>query len=147
MQLVVVCLLGWVFLDQAKMFADKFAKGADLDNMGRSVGGAFAQAGKKAASATAKAGKAVGKAGLQVGDHFVGSRLRQMRNNYRINKVKNGADRSTTDADGNKVFERTTRNFLGQKVTRLVTVGPDGKELSSAIICAMPPTNIVWKKS
>ncbi len=131
MQLVVVCLLGWVFLDQAKMFADKFAKGADLDNMGRSVGGAFAQAGKKAASATAKAGKAVGKAGLQVGDHFVGSRLRQMRNNYRINKVKNGADRSTTDADGNKVFERTTRNFLGQKVTRRVTVGPDGKELWS----------------
>lgn len=131
MQLVVVCLLGWVFLDQAKMFADKFAKGADLDNMGRSVGGAFAQAGKKAASATAKAGKAVGKAGLQVGDHFVGSRLRQMRNNYRINKVKNGADRSTTDADGNKVFERTTRNFLGQKITRRVTVGPDGKELWS----------------
>lgn len=131
MQLVVVCLLGWVFLDQAKMFADKFAKGANLDNMGRSVGGAFAQAGKKAASATAKAGKAVGKAGLQVGDHFVGSRLRQMRNNYRINKVKNGADRSTTDADGNKVFERTTRNFLGQKVTRRVTVGPDGKELWS----------------
>ena len=131
MQLVVVCLLGWVFLDQAKMFADKFAKGADLDNMGRSVGGAFAQAGKKAASATAKAGKAVGKAGLQVGDYFVGSRLRQMRNNYRINKVKNGADRSTTDADGNKVFERTTRNFLGQKVTRRVTVGPDGKELWS----------------
>ena len=131
MQLVVVCLLGWVFLDQAKLFADKFAKGADLDNMGRSVGGAFAQAGKKTAMATAKAGGAVAKAGLQVGDHFVGSRLRQMRNNYRINKVKNGADRSTTDADGNKVFERTTRNFLGQKVTRRVTVGPDGKELWS----------------
>lgn len=131
MQLVVVCLLGWVFLDQAKMFADKYAKGASTGGIGRSVGGAFAQAGKKGASMGLKAGKAVGKAGLQVGDNVIGSRVRSARNNYRINKVKNGNSKVSTDADGNTVYEKTRRNLLGQKVTRRVTVGADGKEVWS----------------
>lgn len=131
LQLVVVCLLGWVLLDQAKLFADKFAKGADTGDVGSSVGALAAQAGNKTLGTAAQIGKAGLTAGAQVADHFVGSRIRQARNNYRLNKVKSGSDRVTTDANGNTVYERTRRNLLGQNVTRRVTIGANGKEVWS----------------
>ena len=128
MQLVVVCLMGWVFLDEGANFASHFAKGADMGGIGRQVGGAFAQGAQKVGKTAGKAGLAVGKAGLQVADHFVGSKLRQMRNNYRINKVKNKGT-AIKDDNGNIIgYERTRRNLLGQKVTRRVDINEDGKE-------------------
>lgn len=132
MQLVVVCLMGWVFLDQGRHFANSFAKGASLGNMGRNVGGTFAQAanrvGRTAAKTANKVGKTVANAGMQVGDHFIGSAVRKARTNYRINKVKNNGT-AITDEDGNITgYERTRRNLLGQKVTRRVDIGEDGKE-------------------
>lgn len=131
LKLMVVCLLGWVFLDEGKSFADSYAKAADVGGIGRSVGGAFAQAGHKMSQVAGKVGKKAGKASSQMADHFVGSRIRQAQNKYRINKVKaNG--QAFTDANGNVVgYERTTRNLLGKKVTRTVTVGEDGKEVWS----------------
>ena len=128
LKLVVICLMGWVFLDEGKSFADKFAKGA-IDGIGRSVGGTFAQAGSKVGGAALKAGKATFGAALQVGDHFIGSRIRDKVNNYRINKVKNGADNVIRDENGNITgYERTRRNVFGKKVTRRVDIGEDGKE-------------------
>ncbi len=134
-KLVVVCLMGWVFLDEGKDFAGHFAKGADMGNIGRHVGGAFAQGAQKVGGTAAKAGKklgaAVGSAGAQVADHFIGSRIRRARDNHRINQVKKNG-RALFDADGNVVgYEKTSRNLLGQKVTRRVSVGADGKELFS----------------
>lgn len=134
-KLVVVCLMGWVFLDEGKNFANHFAKGADMGDIGRHVGGAFAQGaqrvGRTAAKAGEKVGAAVGSAGAQVADHFVGSRIRQAQDNYRINQVKKSGQ-AILDADGHIVgYEQTSRNLLGQKVTRRVSVGADGKELFS----------------
>lgn len=131
LKLVIVCLMGWVFLDQGKFFADKFAKSAPIGGIGRSVGGAFAQAAKKTGKTAFQAGKSVGKFGMTVGDHVVGSRFRAIRNNYRINKVKNKGN-AITDDDGNIVgYERTRRNLLGQRVTRRIDIGENGKELWS----------------
>ena len=130
-KLVVVCLMGWVFLDEGKKFADKFAKGG-ISGIGRSVGGLAAQAGTKAGKAAFSAGKTVGGAALQVGDHFVGSRVRQWRNDYRMNKVKTGYDNVIHDENGNITgYERTRRNLFGKKVTRRVMINEDGKEVWS----------------
>lgn len=127
MQLVVVCLMGWVFLDEGKNFADKFAKAADVGGIGRSVGGAFAQAAKKTGGVAANIGDNIAKAGMQVGDHFIGSKIRKARNNYRTNKVMSNG-KEIFDDEGNLTgYERTSRNILGQKVTRTVNIGSNGK--------------------
>ena len=131
LKLTVVCLLGWVFLDEGKSFADSYAKAADVGGIGRSVGGAFAQVGKKMAKTAGKAGKSLGKAGMQVADHFVGSRIRKARNNYRMNNVKKNGT-AVKDENGNIVgYESTKRNFLGKKVTRTVNVGANGEQVWS----------------
>ncbi len=131
MKLVVVCLMGWVFLDEGKSFANHFAKGAEMGDIGRHVGGAIAQGAQRVGKTAAKVGKAVGSASAQMADHFIGSRIRKARNNYRINRVKENG-KALFDANGNVVgYEKTSRNLLGQKVTRQVSVGADGKELWS----------------
>jgi len=131
MKLVVVCLIGWVFLDEGKNFANKFASGADLGNMGRKVGGTFAQGAKKVGKVAGKGGLAIAAAGGVVADHFIGSKLRKARDNYRRNKVMNKGN-AILDADGNITgYERTRRNILGQKVTRRVTFGANGEALWS----------------
>ncbi len=131
LKLVVICLMGWVFLDEGKAFADKFAKGANL-NVGRDVGGTMAQGANRTRKLATKAGKAIGKAGLGYANKTIGKKLRDKRNQYRINKVKNGADNVIKDDNGNIIgYERTRRNILGQKVTRRVNVGEDGKEIWS----------------
>lgn len=131
LQLVIVCLMGWVFLDQGKFFADKFAKSAPIGGIGRSVGGAIAQGAKKTGKVAFQAGKSVGKFGMTVGDHLIGSKVRAVRNNYRVNKVKNKGN-AITDDNGNIIgYERTRRNLLGQRVTRRVDIDENGKELWS----------------
>ncbi len=131
LKLVVVCLIGWVFLDEAKSFANKFATGASLGNIGRSVGATFGQAGTKVGGAAFKAGKAVGGAAMQVGDHFIGSKIRNAKNNFRINNVKSKGN-AITDDDGNIVgYERTRRNIFGKKMTDRVSINADGKEVWS----------------
>lgn len=131
LKLVVICLMGWVFLDEGKTFADKFAKGANL-GIGKGVGGSMAQGAKKAGGLAGKAGKAIGKAGMGLANKTIGKKLRDKHNQYRINKVKNGADNVIKDDNGNIIgYERTRRNILGQKVTRRVDVGEDGKEVWS----------------
>ena len=128
LQLIVVCLIGWVFLDEGKSFADKFAKGASTGDIGRSVGAAFGQAATKAGGVAAKAGKAVGGAAMQVGDHFIGSKIREAKNNRRINNVKSKGN-AITDDNGNIVgYERTRRNIFGKKMTDRVSINEDGKE-------------------
>lgn len=133
MKLVVVCLMGWVFLDEGKNFADSFAKGAKFggDGIGRSVGGAFAQAATKIGKTAAEAGESIGEAGMEMGDYFIGSRIRKARNNYRINKVKTEGE-AITDDNGDIIgYQRTRRNLFGKKVTRSVSIDADGKELWS----------------
>lgn len=131
LKLVVVCLIGWVFLDEGKNFADKFAKGASTGDIGRSVGATFAQAGTKAGGVAFKAGKAVGGAAKQVGDHFIGSRIREARNNHRINSVKSNGT-AIKDAEGNVIgYERSHRNIFGKKITNRVNINEDGKEVWS----------------
>lgn len=130
-KLVVVCFLGWIFLDEGKSFADSYAKAADIGGIGRSVGGVAAQVGEKAGGVAFKAGKAIGKAGQQVADHFVGSRIRNVRNNYRINRVKRKGS-EIRDGSGNVIgYERTKRDLLGRKVNLKVDVDASGKEVWS----------------
>lgn len=131
LKLMVVCLLGWVFLDEGKSFADSYAKAADVGGIGRSVGGAFAQAGKKMAKTAGEAGNSLGKAGMQVADHFVGSRIRKARNSYRMNKVKTKGTAVKDENDNIVGYERTSRNFLGKKVTQTVSIGENGQQVWS----------------
>lgn len=137
MKLVVVCLMGWVFLDEGKSFSNHFAKGADMDDIGRHVGGAFAQGaqrlGKSAGKIGKKVGKTVGGAGAQVADHFIGSKIRKGINNFRINRTKNKGT-AIRDNNGNIIgYERTRRSLWtgGKKVTSRVSIGADGKEVWS----------------
>lgn len=132
-KLVVICLMGWVFLDEGGNFANKFAKGADTGGVGKKVGGAFAQAAHRAGKTAQKAGAAVGRAGMQMADHFVGSKIRQARDNFRINRTKNKG-KEIRDDEGNIIgYERTRRSLLtlGRKVTSRVDINKDGKEVWS----------------
>lgn len=137
LRLIVICLLGWVFLDQGKELAGKFASAPDLD-IGRKTGGFFAQVGKRIAVGSKDEngehhggalgiGKTVGSTLAFSANATIGQGLRRAQNNIRINRVKNNGT-ATTDAQGNTVYEKTSRNLLGQKVTRRVTVGADGQE-------------------
>jgi hypothetical protein len=140
LKLSVICLLGWVFLDEGKSFAQKFARATGVSagrGIGRSVGGFFAQAGKKAAQISAKTGKKLGgklgKSALQAGDKLVGKRIRNTYNQFRINRTKNKG-KAITDSKGNVIgYERTRRNLLTgfKKVTSRVEVNKDGKEVWS----------------
>lgn len=131
MKLVVVCLMGWVFLDEGKNFADKFAKGAPMGGIGRSTGGTFAQVANKAGKTAFRTGKAVGAFGMTVADHTVGAKFRKMRDDYRINHVKKSGT-AIRDDDGNIIgYEKTSRNLRGQSVTRRVDISDDGKEVWS----------------
>ena len=130
LKLIVVCLIGWVFLDEGKSFADKFAKSANTGGVGRQVGAQFAQAGSKVGKTAFKAGMTLGGAALQVGDHFLGSKIRRGINTARKNWAKGGT--AIKDSAGNIIgYERTNRNFIGKKVTRRVMIGKDGKEVWS----------------
>lgn len=145
LKLVMVCLLGWVFLDNAKELAGKFADAPDL-GIGRSTGAFFAQAGERAAIGRKvkdpKTGKMVRKGGAlgivkgglkmgkMAGQHYIGTSLRKTIGEHRSERIKRKALASgtvTTDENGNTIYERTKRNFWGQKITRRVTESADGK--------------------
>ena len=130
LKLVVVCLIGWVFLDEGKSFAQNFAKAANIGDIGRNVGGTFAQGASKAGKAAFKAGKTIGGAAMQVGDHFVGAPLRGKIDQRRKDWIKRNGQ-AITDDNGNVIGYKKTNNFLGKKVTRSVMINKDGKEIWS----------------
>ncbi|MBQ2811560.1 MAG: type IV secretion system protein [Alphaproteobacteria bacterium] len=130
LKLIVVCLIGWVFLDEGKNFAGKFAKAASVGDMGRNVGATFAQGASKVGKTAFKASKTLGGAALEAGDHFVGSKIRSGIDTMRKNYAKGGD--AIKDDNGNIIgYQRTNRNLLGQKVTRSVMINKDGKEVWS----------------
>lgn len=141
LKLVMVCLLGWVFLDNGKKIAGQFAKAPDL-GIGQKTGGFFAQVGERLALGGKgedgkRRGGALGiiKGGAELGgmaaNHYIGTparqRVGQIRNRWIMNK---GTE--IKDENGNTVgyeLKRSLfgkRNILGQKVTRRVDLGPDG---------------------
>jgi len=146
LKLLMVCLLGWVFLDKGKQLANEFAKAPSLD-IGRKTGGLFAQMAERAAIGSKdKEGKRHGGAlgVLKGGKALVGltvvdpaaSLARQKFGNIRNKWIKNNQNTTqTTDADGNTVYELNggilggKRNILGQKITRRITVDADGQEV------------------
>lgn len=130
-KVMTICLLGWVYLDEGKEFADKFAKSAGVSGIGRSVGGMFAQAAQKAGSMGMKAGKNTLRATGKVGGHFIGRPLRQALNRYRTNRVKRKGQ-AITDENGNITgYVHTSRGIkaLFRKSTKRVDIDPKtGKE-------------------
>lgn len=146
LKLLMVCLLGWVFLDKGKQLANEFAKAPSLD-IGKKTGGLFAQMAERAAIGSKdKDGKRHGgalgvlKGGKELiglaGNRFIGTPARKKIGSIRSNWIMNNKNTiQTTDADGNTVYELNggilgaKRNILGQKITRRITVGADGKEV------------------
>lgn len=129
-KLVVVCLIGWVFLDEGKNFADKFAEGSGIE-VGRDVGGLFAQAANKGGKTALKAGKAMGGLVAEAGDNLIGSRVRNWTDNKRQEWLKR-TGKEILDDDGNVVgYERSDRNLLFKKVTRRVRFDETGKGVYS----------------
>ena len=136
LKLIMVCLLGWVFLDKAKGLANEFAEAPSLD-IGRKVGSIFAQAGTRLAIGSKdregkRHGGALGllKGGADVagliGNRVVGKRVRQGISKIRNNRIMNNKNTiKKTDANGNTVYE-LQRNILGNKITRRVTASSDG---------------------
>ena len=140
LKLVMVCLLGWVFLDNAKELAGNFAGAPNL-GIGRSTGTFFAQAGERLALGSKdKDGKRHGGAlgivkggvemGKMAGQHFIGTPLKRKVGQLRSDWVKKNGT-ATTDENGNTVYEMNRslfgkRNILGQKVTRRVVQNADG---------------------
>lgn len=102
LKLLMVCLLGWVFLDKGKNLANEFAKAPSLD-IGKKTGGLFAQVGKRMAMGSKdKDGKYHGgalgiiKGGGQLaglaGNRFIGMPARKAFNNARNKWVMKRAD-------------------------------------------------------
>ncbi len=137
-KLVMTCLLGWVFLDQGKELAKKFASAPDM-NIGRATGGFFAQAADRIALGSKdKDGKRQGgilgitKGAASLGgmavNHYIGMPIRQRINQNKINNLKTGGTQ-IKDAAGNTIgYEKSKRNLLGQKVTTRVNIEPGGVE-------------------
>ncbi len=146
MKLIMVCLLGWVFLDQGKQLADDFASAPSL-GIGRKTGGLFAQIGERLAlGGKGKDGKRHGGAlGLtrEVGNvagmsakYFVGTPLRQRMDANRNERIRRTGT-AIKDENGNIIGYETdrnilgSRNLLGQKVTKRVMLGEDGQMIYS----------------
>jgi len=104
LRLVLICLMGWVFLDNGKELAGKFADAPDL-NIGRSTGAFFAQLGERIAiggkQKDPKTGKMVHRGGIlgiakgtagmakMTGQHFIGTPAKRKINQLRSDWVKN----------------------------------------------------------
>ena len=147
LKLIMVCLLGWVFLDYGKKLADDFASAPDLHNMGRNAGGFFAQVGQRLAiGSKGKDGKyhggvvgaAAGATDLakMSANHFVGMPLRQKLNARRNEQIMSTGT-AIKDENGNIIgYESNknilgSRNLLGQKVTKRVMLGENGQMIYS----------------
>ncbi|HCU58809.1 MAG TPA: hypothetical protein DIC64_02385, partial [Alphaproteobacteria bacterium] len=145
LKLMMVCLLGWVFLDNAKDLANNFASAPDL-KIGRSTGTFFAQVGERLAIGSKKKDPKTGKMvrqggalgilkggaemGKMAGQHFVGTPLKRKVGQIRNDWIKKNGT-ATTDKNGNTVYEMNKslfgqRNILGQKITRRVVQNADG---------------------
>ncbi len=137
LKLMMVCLLGWVFLDQAKQLADNFANAPSL-GIGRKTGGFFAQAADRLAlGGKDKDGKrhggalGVGKGAAEfigmTGNHFVGMPLRQKIGQRRNERIMSGGT-ALRDASGNIIgYER--KRLFGR--TQRLDVGENGQMIYS----------------
>ena len=142
LKLFMVCLLGWVFLDQAKQLADNFSDAPSL-GVGRKTGGFFAQVGTRlAVGGKDKDGNrsggalGVGKGAAEfigmAGNHFIGMPVRhkiEQRRNDRI--ISQGT--AIKDANGNIVgyerkrsFGRTQRLDIGENDEMIYSVEKQG---------------------
>ncbi|MBP5615957.1 MAG: type IV secretion system protein, partial [Alphaproteobacteria bacterium] len=137
LKLMMTCLLGWVFLDQAKEIAGKFVNAPSV-NVGQSTGGFFAQVGKRLAvgSPSKNNGKVGGAVGASARLAKLGSEgfsrvaIQPLRRN--INETRNEAIRTqgtaVRDAQGNITgYEMQQKNLFGRTVTQKVTLTEDGK--------------------
>ena len=145
LKLVMACLLGYVFLDQAKDIAGKFAKAPDL-RIGKSTGGFFAQAADRAIlGAKDKDGKrhggalgavkTVGAPAARLGKLAVqakiGQPLRKKINERRGNFVKKHGEEIRDDS-GKLLGYRLKRKILGQEITQTAMIGANGQLMYSA---------------
>ena len=141
-RLLLVCLLGWVFLDQGKSLAKNFASAPSV-SVGGKTGGFFAQAATRISGIKkGKDGKHHGVWGLATGtaslggmaaNHYLGMPIRRKINQNRINKLKNTGT-AVKDASGKVIaYETTKRGFfgLGRKITQRVNIDKDGLETLS----------------
>lgn len=141
LRLLMICLIGWVFLDKGKALAKEFAS-APAMNIGQTTGGTIAQIGERMAlGKKGKDGKrhggvaGIAKGGAQLGglatDRFIAQPIRKKVSGIRNSRIMNNTNTVTsTDANGNTVYELQKRNLLGQKVTQRVTMGSNGPSFS-----------------
>ena len=137
LRLLMVCLLGWVFLDKGKEIAKEFASAPAL-NIGKKTGGLFAQAAKRAAVGRKdKDGKhhggllGIARGGKKMADTFIfdpakasirGS-IAKKRNNHIMNN-KNAKE--IRDENGKLLGYELNKNILGIKKTERVMLGEKG---------------------
>lgn len=134
-KLIMICLLGWVFLDNAKGLADEFAKAPAL-NIGQKTGGLSAQVGsrvlmgRKGADGKRHGGIAGlarqgGELGGLAAQRFVITPIRQSIAAKRADRIRNSSNSSEVkDASGNVIGHQISkRNIFGQKVTKTVSSG------------------------
>ncbi|MBR1915802.1 MAG: M23 family metallopeptidase [Alphaproteobacteria bacterium] len=141
MKLILVCFLGWVFLDQAKEIASKFAKAPSL-GIGKKTGGLFAQGATRAAIGSKDkdghrhggalgVGKGVTKMGGLALSGQVIQPLKQRANSKRMDNIMQKGT-AVHDANGNIIaYERQKKNILGQDITQKVTIDQNGQRIYS----------------
>ncbi|MBR1600587.1 MAG: M23 family metallopeptidase, partial [Alphaproteobacteria bacterium] len=127
-----VCFFCYVFFDEAKSMAEKFASSPGLGGskgIGRMVGGtvmdAAGKTGKAAIYTTGKAAGAVG-AGL---NYYVGNQYRSLKN-HAVGALasKFGKNSSTdSDEDGNKISHKGSFRIFGRDIKFSATKGEDGR--------------------
>ena len=137
MKLIMVCLLGWVFLDQSKKTAGTFAKALPI-SVAQTTGGFFAQMGNRLAfGSKGKDGKrhggalgitkGVAKVGGLAAQGLVYQPIKRQINTTRNNRIiKNGT--AVKDADGRTIaYEQEKNGLFGRKITRRVELGANGE--------------------
>lgn len=126
-----VCFFCYVFFDEAKSMAEKFASSPGLGGgkgIGRMVGGTMMDAagktGKAALHTTGKVASAAG-AGL---NYAVGNQYRSMKN-HAIGAIASrfGKNASVTGADGKTIAHEGSFRMFGRDIKFSATKGEDGK--------------------
>ena len=126
-----ICFFCYVFFDEAKSMAEKFASSPGLGGgkgIGRMVGGTMADAaGKAGGAALHTTGKVASAAGAGL-NYAVGNQYRSMKN-HAIGALASrfGKNASVTGADGKTVAHEGSFRMFGRDIKFSATKGDDGK--------------------
>ncbi len=129
MKILFACFLFWVYFDEAKEMADKFAKGAPLGGkkgIGRMVGGTVAQGAGAVGKAAYKGGKRAAKSAGEGLNSLAGNWARSKTNQLKGKMLPLLGGKKILDAQGNVVGYQASFSMFGMKQSRTVTKDANG---------------------